>query len=57
MKIIVIQQSDCKGNFNKTVYISIYLSIHPSNFRSRHFVPDRQRPREALSPLPSRECS
>ena len=27
VKIIVIQPSGCKGNFNKTIYLSIYLSI------------------------------
>ena len=31
MKIIVIQQSDCKGNFNKTVYPSIDLSIQATS--------------------------
>ena len=25
--MIVIQPSSCKGNFNKTIYLSIYLSI------------------------------
>ena len=31
MKIIVIQQSDCKGNFNKTIYPPIYLSIQTTS--------------------------
>ena len=31
IKIIVIQQSDCKGNFNKTIYQSIYLSIQATS--------------------------
>ena len=28
VKIVVIQPSSCKGHFNKTIYLSTYLSIY-----------------------------
>ena len=33
VKIIVIQPSGCKGNFNKTIYLSIYNPDVPRSSR------------------------
>ena len=37
VKIVVIQPSSCKGNFNKTIYLSTYLSIYLSGFSMEIF--------------------
>ena len=37
VKIVVIQPSSCKGNFNKTIYLPIYLCIYLSGFSMEIF--------------------
>ena len=38
VKIIVIQPSGCKGNFNKTIYLSIECHLMPSYVQPWGFV-------------------